>query len=128
LPSHTGNETFDQRAIDRANEARIDAHQYGAIVDASAVIEALKKKDRLSYFGMDVYEEEGPLLFSDLSSTIIQDDVFERLTTFPNVVITGHQAFLTREALTQIADITLGNVSDFEAGTPRAENIITTRK
>jgi D-lactate dehydrogenase len=100
----------------------------GAIVDASAVVEALKKKDRLSYFGMDVYEEEGPLLFSDLSSTIIQDDVFERLTTFPNVVITGHQAFLTREALTQIADITLGNVSDFEAGSPRAENIITTRK
>ena len=100
----------------------------GAIVDASAVIEALKKKDRLSYFGMDAYEEEGPLLFSDLSSTIIQDDVFERLTTLPNVVITGHQAFLTREALTQIADITLGNISDFEAGSPKAENIITARK
>ena len=100
----------------------------GAIVDASAVIEALKKKDRLSYFGMDVYEEEGPLLFSDLSSTIIQDDVFERLTTLPNVVVTGHQAFLTREALTQIADITLGNISDFEAGSPKAENIITARK
>ena len=100
----------------------------GAIVDASAVIEALKKKDRLSYFGMDVYEEEGPLLFSDLSSTIIQDDVFERLTTLPNVVVTGHQAFLTREALTQIADVTLGNISDFEAGSPKAENIITARK
>lgn len=100
----------------------------GAIVDASAVIEALKKKDRLSYFGMDVYEEEGPLLFSDLSSTIIQDDVFERLTTLPNVVVTGHQAFLTREALTQIADVTLGNISDFEAGSPKAENIVTARK
>jgi D-lactate dehydrogenase len=100
----------------------------GAIVDASAVLEALKNKDRLSYFGMDVYEEEGPLLFSDLSSTIIQDDVFERLITLPNVVVTGHQAFLTREALTQIADITLGNISDFEAGSPKAENIITTRK
>ncbi len=100
----------------------------GAIVDASAVIEALKKKDRLSYFGMDVYEEEGPLLFSDLSSTIIQDDVFERLTTFPNVVITGHQAFLTREALTQIADITLGNINDFEAGRPKVENIIAVGK
>ena len=100
----------------------------GAIVDASAVIEALKKKDRLSYFGMDVYEEEGPLLFSDRSSTIIQDDVFERLTTLPNVVVTGHQAFLTREALAQIADITLGNISDFEAGSPKAENIIMTRK
>jgi D-lactate dehydrogenase len=92
----------------------------GAIVDASAVIGALKKKERLSYFGMDVYEEEGPLLFSDLSSTVIQDDVFERLTTFPNMVITGHQAFLTREALTQIADITLGNISDFEAGKPKS--------
>ncbi len=100
----------------------------GAIVDASAVIEALKKKDRLSYFGMDVYEEEGPLLFSDQSSTIIQDDVFERLTTLPNVVVTGHQAFLTREALTQIADVTLGNISDFEAGSPKAENIVTARK
>ena len=100
----------------------------GAIVDASAVIEALKKKDRLSYFVMDVYEEEGPLLFSDLSSTIIQDDVFERLTTLPNVVVTGHQAFLTREALTQIADITPGTFSDFEAGSPKAENIMMTRK
>jgi D-lactate dehydrogenase len=100
----------------------------GAIVDASAVIAALKTKDRLSYYGMDVYEEEGPLLFSDLSSTLIQDDVFERLTTFPNVVITGHQVFLTREALTQIADITLGNISDFEAGSPKAENIITACK
>ena len=67
-------------------------------------------------------------LFSDLSSTVIQGDVFERLTTLPNVVVTGHQAFLTREALTQIADITLGNISDFEAGSPKAENIITARK
>jgi D-lactate dehydrogenase len=100
----------------------------GAVVEASAVLEALKKKDRLSYFGMDVYEEEGPLLFSDLSSTIIQDDVFERLTTLPNVVITGHQAFLTREALTQIAEITLGNISDFEAKAPKAENTVAASK
>jgi D-lactate dehydrogenase len=96
----------------------------GALVDANAVIEALKNREHLCYFGMDVYEEEGPLFFADRSSTIIQDDVFERLTTFPNVVITGHQAFFTREALTQIAEITLGNVKDFEAGTAKPENCV----
>jgi D-lactate dehydrogenase len=99
----------------------------GAIVDANAVIEALKTSDRLAYFGMDVYEEEDHLFFSDRSSTIIEDDVFERLTTFPNVVITGHQAFLTREALTEIAEVTLGNISDFEAGRPKAENVVRAR-
>jgi D-lactate dehydrogenase len=99
----------------------------GAIVDANAVIDALKKNDRLTYFGMDVYEEEDRLFFSDRSSTIIEDDVFERLTTFPNVVITGHQAFLTREALTEIAEITLGNISDFEARNPKTDNIVRVR-
>ncbi|WP_454621961.1 2-hydroxyacid dehydrogenase [Bradyrhizobium cenepequi] len=96
----------------------------GAIVDAHAVMEALKNGGPLLYFGMDVYEEEDSLFFSDRSSTIISDDVFERLTTFPNVVITGHQAFLTREALTAIAHVTLCNVSDFEAGHLKAENIV----
>jgi D-lactate dehydrogenase len=96
----------------------------GALVDASAVIEALKGREHFWYFGMDVYEEEAPLFFADRSSTIIQDDVFERLTTFPNVVITGHQAFFTREALTQIAEITLGNVRDFEAGKPNTKNLV----
>ena len=71
----------------------------GALIDTRAVIVALKERDGLSYLGIDVYEEEGPLFFADLSSTIIQDDVFERLTTLPNVVVTGHQGFLTREAL-----------------------------
>ncbi len=96
----------------------------GGIIDAKAVVDALKKKDRLAYFGMDVYEEEGPLFFADRSSTIIEDDVFERLTTFPNVIVTGHQSFVTREALTEIAHITLGNISDFAAGKPKAENVI----
>jgi D-lactate dehydrogenase len=73
---------------------------------------------------MDVYEEEGPLLFEDRSSTIIKDDVLERPTTFPNVVITGHQGFLTREALKNIAEITLANVSDFEAGKPKPQNLV----
>jgi D-lactate dehydrogenase len=96
----------------------------GALVDTKAVIESLKKRDHLTYFGMDVYEEEGPLFFSDRSSTVIEDDVFERLTTFPNVAITGHQAFLTREALSEIANVTLGDVSDFEAGHPNPGNIV----
>ncbi len=100
----------------------------GAVVDARAVMEALKKKDRLAYFAMDVYEREGPLFFSDHSSTIIGDDVFERLTTFPNVIITGHQAFLTREALSEIAHITLGNISDFGAGRPIAANVVFAEK
>ncbi len=73
---------------------------------------------------MDVYEEEGPIFFSDHSATIIEDDVFERLTTFPNVIITGHQAFLTHEALSQIAEVTLNNISAFEAGRPVPENTV----
>jgi D-lactate dehydrogenase len=96
----------------------------GALLDTRAVIDALKTGDRLSYLGIDVYEEEGPLFFTDLSSAVIQDDVFERLTTLPNVVITGHQGFLTREALTQIAEVTLMNIRDFQAGTPKAQNVV----
>lgn len=96
----------------------------GAVVDARAVMEALKQKDRLAYFAMDVYEREGPIFFLDHSATIIEDDVFERLTTFPNVIVTGHQAFLTREALSEIAHITLGNIGDFEAGRPIAANTV----
>jgi D-lactate dehydrogenase len=95
----------------------------GALIDTCAVIEALKTR-HLSYLGIDVYEEEGPLFFADLSSTIIEDDLFERLTTFPNVVITGHQGFLTREALSQIAEVTLANISSFQSGRPTAENLI----
>jgi D-lactate dehydrogenase len=96
----------------------------GALIDASAAIEALKSRRSFWYLGIDVYEEEEPLLFEDRSSTIIQDDVFARLITFPNVVITGHRGFLTREALTNIAEITLGNVTDFAAGKPRPENFV----
>ncbi|WP_213771791.1 2-hydroxyacid dehydrogenase [Bradyrhizobium sp. dw_78] len=96
----------------------------GGVVDTAAVIDSLKSASGLEYFGMDVYEEEGGLFFSDRSLTIIKDDAFERLTTMPNVVITGHQAFLTREALTEIAEITLENISSFEAGRPKQENLI----
>ena len=84
----------------------------GGLVTTKAVIDALKTK-KIGYLGLDVYEEEGPLFFQDLSEYILQDDVFARLLTFPNVVITGHQAFFTHEAMTNIANITLENIIKF---------------
>lgn len=87
----------------------------GKMVDTKAAIQALKT-GQLGALGLDVYEEEGDLFFSDLSSEVIQDDVFMRLLTFPNVLITGHQGFFTREALRNIADTTLGNVTAFASG------------
>jgi D-lactate dehydrogenase len=87
----------------------------GALIDTRAVITALKK-GRLGYLGIDVYEQEEKLFFHDLSENIIVDDVILRLLSFPNVLITSHQGFLTDEALTQIAMITLRNLSDFEEG------------
>ncbi|WP_331346588.1 2-hydroxyacid dehydrogenase [Cellvibrio sp. UBA7661] len=85
----------------------------GGLIDTRAVIDGLKNK-KIGYLGLDVYEEEGDLFFEDNSNRLLQDDVFARLLTFPNVVITGHQAFFTREALTAIADITLANITHFE--------------
>lgn len=85
----------------------------GAIVDTSAIIEALKT-GHIGYLGLDVYEEEGDLFFEDLSNLVLQDDLFARLLTFPNVLITGHQAFFTRNALESIARITLGNLTELE--------------
>ena len=86
----------------------------GALIDTRAVIDALKD-GRIGYLGLDVYEEETALFFEDRSSTVIPDDVFARLLTFPNVVLTGHQAFLTREALASIAQTTLDNLVGFFA-------------
>lgn len=87
----------------------------GALLDTRAVIEGLKR-GRIGHLGLDVYEEEEDLFFEDLSSSIIQDDVFMRLLTFPNVMITAHQGFLTHEALANIAETTLGNVVAFRRG------------
>jgi D-lactate dehydrogenase len=94
----------------------------GALVDTPAVIDALKT-GRLGHLGLDVYEEEGPLFFEDRSSRVIQDDVFARLLTFPNVLITGHQAFFTDEALSAIAGTTLANVTAFESGAPLVNEV-----
>lgn len=85
----------------------------GAIVDTSAIIEALKT-GHIGYLGLDVYEEEADLFFEDLSNLVLQDDLFARLLTFPNVLITGHQGFFTRNALESIARITLGNLTELE--------------
>ena len=87
----------------------------GALVDTRAVIAGLKS-GRIGYLGLDVYEEEEHLFFQDLSSHVIQDDVFARLLTFPNVLITAHQGFFTREALRAISMTTLDNVTAFEQG------------
>lgn len=94
----------------------------GGLVDTRAVIEALKS-GQLGYFGTDVYEEEENLFFEDLSGTVIQDDTFQLLQSFPNVVITAHQAFFTEEALNNIADTTLSNVAVVAAGRPCANEI-----
>ena len=86
----------------------------GALVDTRAVIAALKR-GHLGYLGLDVYEEEVDLFFEDHSDGGIADDVFSRLLTFPDVLITGHQAFFTAEALAGIAETTVANLSEFEA-------------
>lgn len=85
----------------------------GGLIDTRAVIGGLKAK-KIGYLGLDVYEEEGDLFFEDNSNQLLQDDVFARLLTFPNVVITGHQAFFTREAVTAIAEITIANITFYE--------------
>ncbi|EKU99174.1 lactate dehydrogenase-like oxidoreductase [Leptolyngbya sp. PCC 7375] len=94
----------------------------GGLIDTNAVIEAIKS-GRVGYFGIDVYEREGSLFFEDLSDTVIQDDTFQLLQSFPNVVITAHQAFFTKEALRNIAQVTLANISDVEAGRTNANEV-----
>lgn len=81
----------------------------GALLDTPAVIQALKK-GKIGYLGLDVYEMESELFFEDKSEEIIQDDDFQRLLTFPNVLITGHQGFFTQEAMEQIAQTTIANL------------------
>ncbi len=87
----------------------------GGLVDTKAVIDALKKR-HIGYLGLDVYEEEEGLFFEDHSEGILEDDAIARLMTFPNVLITGHQAFLTETALENISDTTIFNLDCFENG------------
>ncbi len=103
----------------------------GALVDSRALIQALKA-ERIGGAALDVYEEEEGLFFRDLSNEVLQDDVLARLLTFPNVLITAHQGFLTREALAAIAETTLASLSAFEGGQPllnevRAADVLRTK-
>lgn len=94
----------------------------GGLIDTRAVIDAIKS-GRIGFFGTDVYEEEDDLFFKDLSDTVIQDDTFQLLQSFNNVVITAHQAFFTRNALENIADTTLSNIQEFEQGKPCSHQV-----
>lgn len=96
----------------------------GGLIDTRSVIEALKA-GRIGFLGLDVYEEEDDIFFKDLSGHILQDDLFTRLSSFPNVIITGHQAFFTQEAMANIAETTLNNINLFECGQVLPENCVT---
>lgn len=107
---------IDARAISRMKHgAMLINTSRGAVVDTRAVIRGLKS-GAVGSLGLDVYEEESDLFFEDRSARIIDDDVFARLLTFPNVVVTGHQGFFTEEALAAIAQTTIANLSAFAAG------------
>jgi D-lactate dehydrogenase len=92
----------------------------GALVDTAALITGLKS-GHLGGAGLDVYEEESEYFFEDRSDQVITDDVLARLLTFPNVLVTSHQAFLTADALQAIAETTAGNIRDYLAGKRGAE-------
>jgi D-lactate dehydrogenase len=95
----------------------------GALIDTKALIEALKSR-RLGGVGLDVYEEEEGVFFEDLSGQILHDDDLARLLTFPNVLITAHQAFLTEEALAEIARVSVANLTAFAKGAPFLEGTL----
>ncbi|MBC7933825.1 MAG: 2-hydroxyacid dehydrogenase [Rhizobacter sp.] len=96
----------------------------GAVIKTAQAVAALKSA-QLGYLGIDVYEGEEHLFFKDLSGTIIQDDLIERLMSFNNVLITPHQAFFTTEAVEQIAQITIKNFTDFETKMPLENEVET---
>jgi D-lactate dehydrogenase len=107
---------IDEKSLDLMKDGvTIINTSRGGLIDTEAAYRALKS-GKIKNLGLDVYEEEGPLFFEDHSSAIIQDDLFMRLTTFPNVLVTGHQAFLTDTALQNIAQTTLENIRQYAAG------------
>jgi D-lactate dehydrogenase len=110
------NHLFDSAAFSKMKDGVMLINtSRGALIKTKDAIEALKK-EKIGYLGIDVYEQEEHLFFKDLSESIIQDDLIQRLISFPNVLITPHQGFFTEEALTQIAITTMKNICDFEDG------------
>ena len=107
---------IDEEAVEQMqDDVMLINTSRGGLVDTQAVIRGLKSR-KIGYFGLDVYEQEENLFFEDLSGSIIEDDQITRLMTFPNVLITSHQAFFTSNAMTNIAETTLQNITDFEQG------------
>lgn len=118
---------IDATAIGRMRQgAMLVNTSRGAIIDTRAVIDGLKS-GRIGLLGLDVYEEEADLFFEDLSDRMIQDDVFARLLTFPNVLVTAHQAFFTEEAMAAIAETTITNITSFEE-TGAARHMVSTER
>lgn len=95
----------------------------GQLIHTNALIEGLKNK-KVGYAGLDVYEEESEYFYEDKSDKIIDDDTLARLLSFPNVIVTSHQAFFTREAMRNIAATTLQNIKDFREGKPLANEVV----
>jgi D-lactate dehydrogenase len=95
----------------------------GGLLDSAAAVEALKR-GRIGALGLDVYEHEKELFFQDKSNDVIVDDVFRRLSACHNVLFTGHQAFLTNEALGNIAETTLGNIDAFAKGVASGNEVL----
>jgi lactate dehydrogenase-like 2-hydroxyacid dehydrogenase len=120
--------TYDRTFLEAVNAAYGHDLEYfeprltRETVALAAGFDALKE-GKIGYLGLDVYEEEADLFFEDLSGRVLQDDVFARLLTFPNVLITGHQAFFTREALASIAETTLHNLSEVQRGAPTPHEV-----
>jgi len=112
LPSTHHLINAEQLALMKDNAMLVNTSR-GALVDTPALIEALKMR-KLAALAIDVYEQEGPLFFQDRSFEIIDDEVFQRLIHFPNVLVTGHQGFFTEEAVTEIAQVTLGNLQQWQ--------------
>jgi len=108
------NHLFDSKAFEKLKKGTMLINtSRGAIINSEEAIFAIKK-EQIGYLGMDVYEKESAIFFKDCSQTVIQDDVFERLMSFNNVLITPHQAFYTEEAVSEIAKTTIQNFTDFE--------------
>lgn len=115
---------IDKKALSQMKEGVMLINtSRGGLIDTRAVIASLKS-GKIGYLGLDVYEEEEDLFFEDLSDHVIQDDIFARLLTFHNVIITGHQAFFTETALKNIAETTIENITGFEKGLLKSENLV----
>ncbi|WP_395066487.1 2-hydroxyacid dehydrogenase [Flavobacterium sp.] len=118
------NHLFDKNAFKKTKKGVMLINtSRGAMIKIDDAIESLKTQ-QIGYLGIDVYEQEEHLFFKDRSQSIIDDDLFERLLTFNNVLITPHQGFFTKEALEGIATTTIQNFTDFEDGNPLKTEII----